>query len=395
MLFEMRGRAVVIMALAAGALLLLFASAAAGRALRAHPASEPPPTVASTSLSQSGQNLVWRAQLSRPFSAASLKRDNTALCLLLERASSGQTAATLCLIPGPHNRPPDRLELGGGKVVAATVNRPSTNTVSASFLPTSVGLAYQPLRWQVRVQSTANCVGQCATLSPAQPQLLTVRAVKLVGCVATGSNFVFHGPTNVRDIALAFDDGPWYDTPQFLSLLERENVPATFFQIGEQISQYGGKGGSVDRRMLRDGDMIGDHTWTHPNMPSLSSSAQRSQIASTANAISRATGGFRPCLFRAPYGATSPGLLSLVRSMGMTTIQWNVDPRDWAMPGVGEIESNVINNASGGSILEMHDGGGNRSETLAALPTIINTLRRRGYKFVTLTQMLGYRLIYK
>ncbi len=332
--------------------------------MRARAASEPPPTVSSASLTQDGQNLVWRAQLSRPFSAASLQRDNTALCLLLERASNGQVASTLCLVPGRNNRPPDRLELGGGSgrgsVVDATVTRPSTASLSASFLPTSVGLGYQPLRWQVRVQSTAStCLGTCAALTPSQPQLLNVRAVTLVGCAAKGPNFVFHGPTNVRDIALAFDDGPWNDTPQFLSLLERENVPATFFEIGDQIAQYGGKGGSVERRMLRDGDMIGDHTWTHPNMPTLSPSAQRSQIAMTAAAISRATGGFKPCLFRAPYGATSPGLLSLVRSMGMTTIQWNVDPRDWAMPGVGAIESNVISNASGGAILEMHDGGGN------------------------------------
>ena len=64
-------------------------------------------------------------------------------------------------------------------------------------------------------------------------------------------------------VALTFDDGPWYDTPQFLDILEHYHVPATFFEIGEQISTYG-EGGAIERRMLADGDMIGDHTWSHP-----------------------------------------------------------------------------------------------------------------------------------
>jgi peptidoglycan/xylan/chitin deacetylase (PgdA/CDA1 family) len=81
--------------------------------------------------------------------------------------------------------------------------------------------------------------------------------------------------------------------------------------------------------------------------------------------------------------------------MGFTTIQWNIDPRDWARPGVGEIESNVIDNARPGAIVEMHDGGGDRSQTLAALPDIITTLRGRGYRFVTVTQLLGQRLVYR
>jgi peptidoglycan/xylan/chitin deacetylase (PgdA/CDA1 family) len=80
--------------------------------------------------------------------------------------------------------------------------------------------------------------------------------------------------------------------------------------------------------------------------------------------------------------------------MGFTTIQWDIDPRDWARPGVAEIETNVIDNAHPGAIVEMHDGGGNRSETLAALPTIIASLRHRGYRFVTVDQMLEYRLTY-
>lgn len=146
--------------------------------------------------------------------------------------------------------------------------------------------------------------------------------------------------------------------------------------------------------MLADGDMVGDHTWSHPDVAGAGVFA-RDQIVDAADAIRTATRGFTPCLFRAPYGALSPALISEARSLGYTTIQWNIDPRDWALPGVAEIESNVIDNARPGAIVEMHDGGGDRSETLAALPDIIDTLRARGYRFVTVTQLLGQRLLYR
>jgi peptidoglycan/xylan/chitin deacetylase (PgdA/CDA1 family) len=114
-----------------------------------------------------------------------------------------------------------------------------------------------------------------------------------------------------------------------------------------------------------------------------------------ADAIRRATGGFRPCLFRAPYGAVNSSLLNVAHSLRMATIQWNVDPRDWALPGISAIEANVIGNSRSGSIVIQHFGGGPRFETLAALPDEIATLRHRGYAFVTVTQMLGYKLNYK
>jgi peptidoglycan/xylan/chitin deacetylase (PgdA/CDA1 family) len=91
----------------------------------------------------------------------------------------------------------------------------------------------------------------------------------------------------------------------------------------------------------------------------------------------------------------SPALIGRARSLGFTTIQWDIDPRDWARPGVGAIEANVLSNAHPGAIVIMHDGGGDRSETLAALPDIIDTLRARGYTFVTVTQLLGQRVIYR
>ena len=109
--------------------------------------------------------------------------------------------------------------------------------------------------------------------------------------------FISNAPTSRRVIALTFDDGPWPDTWQFLDILEREHVHATFFQIGEQVGTYGR---TVDRRMLADGDMIGDHTWSHANVAGAGALAA-GQIGSAADAIHGMT-SFKPCLFRAPGG---------------------------------------------------------------------------------------------
>ena len=138
-------------------------------------------------------------------------------------------------------------------------------------------------------------------------------------------------------------------------MLERYHVPATFFQIGEWISVYG-QHDRLEQRNAGDGDMIGDHTWTHPNYTG-TGPYERVQVVRAADAIRAAT-GFYPCLFRAPYGNTSPAQLAQIRSLGMTTIQWDIDPRDWALPGVAAIEDDVLTNARNGGIVEMHDGGG-------------------------------------
>jgi peptidoglycan-N-acetylglucosamine deacetylase len=237
---------------------------------------------------------------------------------------------------------------------------------------------------------------RCFNLFPAAPTLLKLHTPVLVGCEPAGPSLVYHGPSQTREIALTFDDGPWHQPSPaaFLGVLEREHVPATFFEIGRQISQYD-PAGIYERRMLADGDMIGDHTWSHPNMAALSAAGQRQQLEDTAAAIRQATGGFSPCLWRPPYGAISPSLVSLARSLGFLTVMWNIDPRDWVPPGVTAIYDSVISGARDGAIVLHHFGGGPRFETVAALPREIESLRRRGYQFVTVAQMLGLRLIYK
>jgi peptidoglycan/xylan/chitin deacetylase (PgdA/CDA1 family) len=363
-----------------------------------------PLRVTSSSLTQDGQRLVWKVEVDGRFSANGLAADHRLLCLEIERAKSGSVTGQICVVPGKHSARLVYEPITGksARGVTATITRSGADGLTASFTTGRFDTSYSSVRWQVLSTVHARgCVPQaphgdtCAVLYPRHPSLASLHVPKLVGCVPEGSDLVFTGPTNVHDIALSFDDGPWGTPPtmDFINLLAKYHVPATFFEIGDQISEFDPTG-SVQRAMLANGDMIGDHTWTHPDMTSLSSASQRSELELTADAIRHDT-GFTPCLWRPPYGDTNSSLESLARSLGMTTIMWDIDPRDWALPGVGEIEGNIIGNAHNGGITEMHFGGGPRYQTLDALPDIIDTLKARGYKFVTLTQMLGYRLIYK
>jgi peptidoglycan-N-acetylglucosamine deacetylase len=368
-----------------------------------------PLSLQSVSVTQDGQDLVWSVELTQSFSPGDLGRNQESVCLLLARTSTGSGVAQLCLAgPRRGERSPRVLYLpitpaGTGRAVAidATVTRSSNRELTASFLPATVGLPYRPVRWQViSTVSVRGCAPAspgnttCSTSLPAKPTLLAIHTPRLVGCVATGPDWVFTGPRNVHDIALTFDDGPWPDPPasDFVNELARLHVPATFFEIGEHIPTYD-PGGRVEKQMLADGDIIGDHTWSHPDLKGLSPFEQQAQISDAAAEIKRAT-GFEPCLFRAPDGAVNSSVLNEAKSLGMTTIQWDIDPRDWALPGEGEIIDNVLANAHNGGIVEEHFGGGPRYETLDALPAEVAGLRARGYEFVTLTQMLGYKLLY-
>lgn len=210
-----------------------------------------------------------------------------------------------------------------------------------------------------------------------------------VGCVARGPAVPhFDGPAR-RLVALTFDDGPSTLTLQFVRMLRAEHVVGTFFMIGDQLS-------ASYRRLLheelRDGDALGDHSWSHPNLTL--GGEVFGQLDATKRAIAKLS-GYTPCVFRPPYGAYNRAVLQTARSLGLATIVWDVDPRDWALPGTGAIEARVLAQTRPGSIILSHDGGGPRGQTLAAYPGIIAGLRRRGYRFVTVPQLLGYRTIYR
>jgi peptidoglycan/xylan/chitin deacetylase (PgdA/CDA1 family) len=187
-----------------------------------------------------------------------------------------------------------------------------------------------------------------------------------------------------RDIALTFDDGPGPYTSKIISILRRNHAAATFFTIGEQVR-------SLPRLVAteaRDGFEVGDHTETHAYLQEISATAQHEQIAGAAEAI-RHAGAPEPSLFRPPYGSFDATTLSMLRRQGLVMVLWSVDTSDYARPGTAKIAHAALAGAAPGAIILMHDGGGDRSETAAALPKIIHRLRRRGFDLVTVSQLLA------
>jgi peptidoglycan/xylan/chitin deacetylase (PgdA/CDA1 family) len=189
-------------------------------------------------------------------------------------------------------------------------------------------------------------------------------------------------------VAIGFDDGPAPDTFAFVRMLERSKAQATFFMIGRQVTRaYKG----TLLRELRDGDVLGDHTFTHPYLPAIAN--VRDQLERTIRVI-RSLSGYTPCVFRPPYGAYDSSVVGTARSLGLATVLWNVDPSDWVLPGISAIRQRVLAQVQPGSIIVSHDGGGPRGQTLAAYPSIIAALRARGYRIVTIPQLLGFRPLY-
>jgi peptidoglycan-N-acetylglucosamine deacetylase len=210
---------------------------------------------------------------------------------------------------------------------------------------------------------------------------------RIVGCRSHGTIGYRQGPPR-REVAIGFDDGPWRDTPAFVRMLERSHARATFFVIGRQLDP-------ADRAMLlrelRDGDVLGDHTFNHPDLTR--SSRVLAELQQTIGAI-RSLTGYTPCVFRPPYGSYDASVVRTARSLGLATVLWNVDPSDYSQPGTGAIERRVLAQVRPGSIVISHDGGGRRTETLDAYPAIISALRARGYRIVTIPELLGFRPVY-
>ena len=205
-----------------------------------------------------------------------------------------------------------------------------------------------------------------------------------IAALQSHNRFLYTGNRYLPEIALTFDDGPNpYYTPQVLAVLQRYGVKATFFCIGRQVASYP----DLVKKEYADGNLVGNHSWSHPNLALLSSDEIDSQINLTSNVIQQVI-GVRPTLFRPPYGVVNARVLSKANLLGLTTIIWSDEARDWTTPGTSVIVSRILSLAGDGAIILMHDGGGDRSQTVAALPTIITTLRLRGYQFVTLQQML-------
>ena len=348
-------------------------------------------------LTQDRGALVLSLSTSSDWTPQTLKRRGQSLCLRLVYKTTSFASRDVCVARGGSTTSLAyyRVLKSGGHgpshPLSARLRRPGGRSLVARFDPAALGIPYSSVRWRV-LSSTDGCQiasgAACFEALPASGAVLTLKAPLPVGCTPAGPAYVTNGSRGKRVVALTFDDGPSAYTSAVLDILKREQIHATFFLIGSQV----GPNAALARRELAEGHMIGDHTWNHADV-SRGGAFASGEIGSTASAIERAT-GFRPCLFRAPYGAVSSSLIGVAHGLGFTTIQWDVDPQDWARPGSGAIAARILSHVTNGSIVLMHDGGGPRSQTLAALPGIIDTLKARGYSFETVTELTGATLRY-
>jgi peptidoglycan/xylan/chitin deacetylase (PgdA/CDA1 family) len=354
------------------------------------------PRLLHASLTQAGRELIFTVRTSSPVALGRLAarpetRRSTARYLCLSFGRKGGGERRLCLGGrGARHRVGLELVDASGRAtrksrVRATVKRPVPQKLVVALVPAEAGLLPHRYGWRV-IESPGCRPGQrCASAFPARGSMgFRLRPVRAVGCSGGGTGLDTNGPRDRKVVALTFDDGPSEYTPGFLGVLREKGVNGTFFEVGQEMPGRE----ALMRRILAEGNEIGDHTMNHVELPGYS------QIAGAGARIASYT-HFRPCLFRPPGGAANAGVIATAGSLGMRTITWDVDPRDWSTPGTGAIYNAIVGTARPGSIVLMHDGGGNRGQTLAALPHVIDTLRARGYRFETVSRLLGHRLLYR
>ena len=217
---------------------------------------------------------------------------------------------------------------------------------------------------------------------PAPPPPTTVpRAVELA---IPPDVSVRHAGSGQPLVALTFDDGPSPYTDRILDILARYDTKATFFVIGRQIAERP----KTVRRIAAEGHVIGNHTWSHASLPELSARGRRRQLERTSAAIRKATDA-SPVIVRPPYEMTTPTVNRQARRLGLLPVVWSVDPGDWRLRAPWKVARRVLDKAGPGAIIVLHDGGGDRSTTIAALPKILDGLRRKGLVPVTVPQLLA------
>jgi peptidoglycan-N-acetylglucosamine deacetylase len=196
---------------------------------------------------------------------------------------------------------------------------------------------------------------QAAPLPPAQPQAQ----------VAAAS----------RTVYLTFDDGPsgtW--TPRYLDVLKKYGAKATFFTTGQNAKAHP----RTTARIHREGHLLANHTWNHPNLTRLGKSAVKSQLTRTQSALGR----YKSKCMRPPYGATNTQVRRWTKEAGLKTVLWDVDSRDWEdSQSATSVYNRVIRNVHNGSVVLMHDGGNSQRDSLAALKRILPKLKSMGYTF--------------
>jgi len=186
-----------------------------------------------------------------------------------------------------------------------------------------------------------------------------------------------------RVVAMTFDDGPSAAlTPKLLDILKERKIHATFFVVGQNAAEYP----DILKRAVAEGHEIGNHSWSHPQLTSLSAAGVKAQIEKT-NAAIKAAIGHDPTIMRPPYGATSARLNKLYAdTYGMKVILWSVDPLDWKYRNSAHVKSSILSQVGPGAIILSHDI---HATTVAAMPATLDALLANGYKFATVSELIA------
>ena len=245
------------------------------------------------------------------------------------------------------------------------------------------------------IEVSTKIVGSGPLMTLASPGSVGVRRVVLGAIsgdevtstvVTSGTPMVvrrYSASPGSRLVALTFDDGPWAgQTDLILDILRSQGVKATFFMLGYSARKNPG----LAKRVADEGHLIGNHTMGHTMLTEVKPAKVDAQIAEGQRTIARAS-GVQPRWFRPPGGDISASVWARVRDANLSVAMWNVDPKDWRRPTAAQLTRYVVNHVRPGSIVLLHDGGGDRSATVEALPSIIRELKAAGYSFVTLDQL--------
>lgn len=198
------------------------------------------------------------------------------------------------------------------------------------------------------------------------------------------------GNKDEKFIALTFDDGPdEVFTPQILDILKKYNVKATFFVIGQKV-EYNK---NIVKRQFDEGHEIGNHTFSHINVSKNGFKKIEKEIIDTQNAIKNVTGVYTK-VFRPPYRAISKDMCEIIKQNDMKIVLWSyVDAKDWSSPGVNNIITSIEDGIQNGCIILLHDYNKIRtpkSQTIEALEIMIPALLQKGYKFITITELIEH-----
>ena len=202
--------------------------------------------------------------------------------------------------------------------------------------------------------------------------------------------FIASGDSEEKKVALTFDDGPDdIFTPQILDVLKEKNVKATFFVIGKRAEGYP----KVMRRIVDESHLVGNHTWSHPNIMKISLEDAKQEVLKTEKLLKSYCddSADRIKIFRSPYGSIDPERVEFISNIGYKIIAWNVDSLDWKGLSAEEVKTNVLENVTEGSIILQHSAGGegeDLSGSVEALPEIIDVLKKEGFEFVTIDEIL-------